>query len=186
MRKLLFAVLAAALASTASAAEGKPFIGVGATLGANFQAAEGYTIVVPINVAPAIRVEPFLAYGQHRETDTSNSAGDVTDWSSGLSIGAGVYLLKDMGSNVELSLGGRLAINREAIGTNNEITDVSTDSSAVGFGLAAVGGLEYYFSPKFALGVEGELFVDTIKNSDTDVRDTSFGTDARVTARIYF
>jgi len=178
MRKLLFAVLAAALASTASASEGKPFLGVGAKFGVG-----SATIVVPMNVTPMLRVEPFLGYWQDRSTDTTGP-DDVVTWDSQLTLGAGVFVLKDLGSNVELSFGGRLSINREADGFDNGTT--SDSNSDVGFAIAAVGGLEYYFSPKFSLGVEGELYVDTIKHDVTDVRSTEFGTASFVTARVFF
>lgn len=181
MRKLLLGLAVALFATTASAQAAKPFLGVGAKVG------EGTAVVaVPMNVSPIIRVEPYLGYTQNRYTDASDPAGDFKRWSSELALGAGVFLVNDVGSNVELHYGGRLGIVRVAQGFEDEAVDFSDDTSDMGFQLAAVGGAEYYFSPRFALGVEAEIYVDTIEYGDTDERYTNFGTNTFVTARLYF
>lgn len=202
MRKLLLCFAFAVTAATASAQEaapaGKPMVGVGVALGGS-TFLPGLTggstilpggsnkILIPINVSSNLRVEPFLGYTQVRTKDTSSPLGDDVDWASTLTIGAGVYLLGDLGSNAEVYGGGRLAINRVAAGFEYKSsgTTVSGDDSFFGFGLAAVGGAEYYLSPRFALGVEAELGFDTIE-SQQDFKETKIGTAAFLTARAYF
>jgi hypothetical protein len=197
MKKTLFAIAALLLATSASAAEGgKPFLGVGVAIGGGTLA--GVTppavsipagvnrILIPINVTSALRVEPFLGYTQRREKNTANPLGDDTRWASLLSLGAGVYLTKDVGASVELYGGGKLSIFRVAAAREDKADPANDyDHSAFGFGLAAVGGAEYYFSPRFSLGVEAELGFDSIE-SEPDVKDTNIGTAAFLTARVYF
>ncbi|MGB8930538.1 MAG: outer membrane beta-barrel protein [Anaeromyxobacteraceae bacterium] len=203
MRKLLLAIAALVFATTVSAQEaapaapssgGKPMIGVGVALGGS-TFLPGVTvlpggsnkILIPINVSPSLRVEPFLGYTQVRTKDSSSPLGDDVDWASTLTVGAGIYLLGDLGNNAEVYGGGRLAINRVAAGFEYKSsgTTVSGDDSFIGFGLAAVGGAEYYLSPRFALGVEAELGFDSIETAQ-DFKETKFGTAAFLTARAYF
>jgi hypothetical protein len=183
MRKLLLCLAVAMTAATASAQEAtKPSIGLGANVG------NGTIVVtVPINVGSALRVEPFLGYFQHRVTDDTNPIGVDKRWNSSLRLGAGVFMLQEVGQQVELVLGGRLAILRDAEGFKNKSsgTTISGDDSFYGFGLSAVGGADYYFSPRFALGVEAELGVESIEVA-TDVRNTDIFTASFVTAKVFF
>lgn len=181
MRKLLLALTVALTATAASAAE-KPFIGLGALVGNGT-----IVITVPINVTPAIRVEPFLGYLQQRTTDDTDPVGVDKSWNSTLRLGAGAFLLKDVGEQVEMILGGRLTILRDASGFKNKSSGatVTGDDSFIGFGLSAVGGAEYYFSPRFALGVEAELGVESVEVA-TDVRETDIFTASFVTAKVFF
>jgi hypothetical protein len=183
MKKILFTLAALTFASTASAqAGGKPFLGVGAQVGTGTTA-----ITVPLNVTPVLRIEPFLGYSQNRTTDSTSPVGKDLDWNSTLRLGAGAFYVMDVGNQVELLAGGRLTIRREAAGFKYKSsgTTLSGDDSFIGFGLSAVGGAEYYFSPRFALGVEAELGFETIE-APTDIRNTDIFTASYVTAKVFF
>jgi hypothetical protein len=178
MKKALIALAAVLAAVTASAAEGGPQIGLGAA------ASFGETrINVPINIAPGLRVEPFLGFDRAKETDGTNPAGDVITTHTRFELGAGAYVVKEAAQNVELYGGGRIELDFISAKVETPAGDAS--DSFVGFGLAAVGGAEYYFSPRFALGVEAELGVHTEETSP-DVRQTDIFTASFVTAKVFF
>lgn len=195
MKKLLFAAFALVLAGSASAAEGgKPTLGVGFALGGGSLVSTttelvvpggNNRIVVPINVGPNLRLEPFLGFSYRRET-TSFPNGDVIVTRSALALGTALYVTKDVGQNVEMYGGGRLAILRAADSVDDKRPlGGSTDHSAIGFGLAAVGGAEYYFSPRFSLGVEAELGFDSV-DTNRDFTVTNVGTAAFFTTKVFF
>lgn len=195
MRKTLFALAALLVAVTASAAEGgKPFLGAGIAIGGGsfdpfgLGTGGGATkILVPMNVAPGIRIEPFIAYSQQRIKDSTSPIGDDLNWASRLTLGASAVLTKDVGNNAELYGGGKLSIVRLANGFENKSVTPNTsgDDSFIGFGIAAVGGAEYYFSPRFAIGVEGELGYESVEFT-TDVKEAQINLGAFLTARVYF
>ena len=176
MKKALFALAAILAAATASAEEGKPMIGVGAAVSFGQTA-----ITVPINVAPMIRVEPFI--GLARTKDTLNApGGDVIDTDTEFDLGCGVYFKTEAAQSVELYAGGKIELG--FVSTKHEEPGLSTSDSSTGFGIAAVGGAEYYLSPRFALGVEAELGLRTIEVGN--LRTTDIGTASFVTAKVFF
>src|SRR5512138_787431 len=182
MKKVLFALAAAMLASAAVAAEGGAKLGVGAAVSFGQTA-----IVVPINIAPGLRVEPFLGFDRTKETDTTNPAGDFIRTDTNFDLGCGVYLTKEAAQNVEIYGGGRVALR--FLSMKDETPTGDTSASFTGFGIAAVGGAEYYFSPRFALGVEAEVglrTIDVVLSSGADGRTTTIDTASFVTAKVFF
>jgi hypothetical protein len=181
MRKLLLCLAVAMTAATASAQEAtKPFIGVGATVNTN----QGY-ISVPLNLSPVFRLEPFIGLDYHRETDRTSPLGDVITTNREFDLGVGAFFLQDMGSQVELIAGGKIELGFVKDQVEDKASNVTVSDSFTGFGIAAVGGAEYYFSPRFALGVEAELGLRTAE-AVTDVRDTFVYTATFVTAKAFF
>jgi hypothetical protein len=178
MKKALFALAAVLAAVSASAAEGGPQLGLGAIVGFGTTA-----ITVPFNIAPGLRVEPFVGFARTKVTNSVNPAGDTINTDTTFSLGSGLYVVKEAAQNVELYGGGRIGL---AFISEKVETPVGDNSdSFVGFELAAVGGAEYYFSPRFALGVEAELGLQT-EETAVDVRRTDIFTASFVTAKVFF
>ena len=180
MKKILFALVAVLSAATASAAEGGAKLGIGAAFGAD-QAA----ITVPYNLAHNLRIEPFVGYSRVKTVDSTDPAGDVTDTASKLELGTGVFFLKQVGANVELIAGGKVRIDLDSTKNKDVPANTDTSDSFWGWGIAAVGGAEYYFSPRFALGVEAELGFHSAEVA-TDVRESTIETASFVTAKVFF
>lgn len=181
MKKTLFAIAALLLATSASAAEGgKPFLGVGAELGLDTS-----RITVPINVAPVLRIEPFIGLDRTKETDSTDPAGDFIRTDTTFTIGTGAFYLMEVGQNVELIAGGRLTLDNVSFKEQDKAAGTTVDDSRWRVGLAAAGGAEYYFSPRFALGVEAELGFRT-EETAPDVRLTTIYTASFVTAKVFF
>ena len=175
MKKLLFALVAVLTAATASAAEGAQ-IGVGVAVNG-----PANRITVPINVTPGFRVEPFVGIHRLKETDNTGAV-ETSRAETNVAVGASALFIVPAAQNVELLGGGRLTINSESVKTDNGTT--TTTESGIGFGLAAVGGAEYYLSPRFALGVEAEVGFDTIEVEN--FRTTTIETGAFLTAKVFF
>jgi len=177
MKKVIFALAAVLAAATATASEGGPMIGVGASLSFSQTA-----ITVPINIAPGLRVEPFVGFDRLKITDATSPVGDVVDTETEFDLGCGVYVTKEVAQSVELYAGGKVELG--ILSEKSEGPGFSASDSFTGFGLAAVGGAEYYLSPRFALGVEAELGLRTIEVHD--VRVTEIATASFVTAKVFF
>lgn len=179
MRKLFFSLAVVLSATTAAAAEGAK-LGIGAAFGGG-QA----VISVPYNLAANLRLQPFVGFTRLKVTDSTDPAGDVITTDSTFTLGVGAYYVKAVGANVELYGGGRIGLDLAATKTKDEVAGTSSSDSFWGYGLAAVGGAEYYFSPRFALGVEAELAFHTVETA-TDVRETTIDTASFVTAKVFF
>ncbi len=183
MRKLLFARAAVLAASTASAAEGGATLGLGTKVGG-----DSLDITVPVNIAPGFRIEPFVGFSHTKDTDTvSNPLGDEITTDNEFDIGVAVLVTKEVAPSVELIGGGKIGLG--FLSTKFEAPGVSASDSRTAFMIAAVGGAEYYFSPRFALGVEAELGLHTIDFSYVgrgDGRTTTIETASYVTAKVFF
>jgi hypothetical protein len=187
MRKLFFGLAAVLFVTTASAQEAttasaKPFIGLGAGLGVNL---DFMNIVVPINVAPSLRLEPFVGFAYDRTHFDTNVAGATeVESTRDFILGVGGYLLRPVAPNVEMLLGARIGFDfgKDYVKVVSVGSDSTTTTSLL---LAAVGGAEYYLSPNFALGVEASLNLTTHKD-DADTRFTTVYTQGLATARVYF
>jgi opacity protein-like surface antigen len=181
MKKLLLCLAVAMTAATASAAEGKPSMGLGARVNTD-QA----FISVPVNVSPGLRIEPFVGIFYNRNTD-STGLNDVITSNTQVDVGISALVLKELGENVELLAGGKLELGFIKDSVHLDATGATNSDSSTLFGIAAVGGAEYYLSPRFALGVEAELGLKTAKYTPAvDVRDTTVYTATFVTAKVFF
>jgi Outer membrane protein beta-barrel domain len=99
-------------------------------------------IYVPIGIAPQFRIEPSL--GIFTFDQTGNELSNVT-------LGIGAFFLNRLAPQVDMYAGGRLKLNFASF--DNGVND---DSDTDFFLAAALGG-EYYFVPKFSIGLEGNL-----------------------------
>lgn len=183
MRKTLFALAALLVASTASAAEGaKPMIGLGAAVSFS---PDLINITVPINVAPNLRIEPFVGIVYDRTSYDTNVAGALeSSTERDFVLGVGGYMVQEAGQQVELYFGGKLGLDFYKL-SDKYVSAPSVTSDHTAFTIAAVAGAEYYFSPRFALGVEASLGLRTYKD-DVDTRYTNVMTMSVATAKVFF
>jgi len=143
MKKLAFVVAALALALPAAAqqTQTRTNIGLGVSLNLDLNSPT-VEVYAPIGVGPNLRVEPSLGI---RTVD-----GDGFS-ESDLTLGVGVFALKGTATDFNMYFGGRLKLNFAS--EDNGVTD----DSGVDLSLAGALGGEYFFMPKFSLGLEGQL-----------------------------
>lgn len=114
-------------------------IGVGLTSG---DGGPGTLFYVPLNVAPQLRVEPFIGW---RRSDRDVQNNDFT-------LGAGVFFVQPVASQLQMYLGGRLASHWMSSRAANGAKDEQRDTL-----LGGVLGGEYLPIPRVALGAEFQL-----------------------------
>jgi len=160
-------------------------------LEARFQAGGFANFIVPIQLGPHILIEPefgIYAYSADRQfPDTLTTHFDRTI----VRTGFGVFYSNEPDKSFEWYLGARLGIMSSEMHTNR-----SADTSAQWgvFYAGAAFGVEYFFSPHFAIGGEMQLnhiaygapIVNEIAWTPIDSVHNVWTTSVSLTARFYF
>jgi hypothetical protein len=186
LRKFALAVttLAALFVATnasAQATNAQPRFGVGIAVGGfstTDAAFEGgfrrAYVLVPIQVMPALRIEPMFGI------NTWNGAGTAS--ASDITLGSGVFYTLHSAQSANVYVGGRLALDFVSTETAGGLSD-----SGVDIRLAAALGGEYYFSPHFSLGAEADMGYYSTDAADPGLPDsTGFYTAGYLIGRFYF
>ena len=159
-------------------------------LGGALDAAGGATILLPINIGPAFRLEPILGFG----SISYDYEGKADDSESSMTIGLGIYPTIRKGSAV-IYIGGRLGMAFGSEENKDNNGDVWVEYSDFSFGLGPVLGGEYYFNSHISLGGEMSImFSSTTLKTDYDnpLADdeedsvTRIATNSMVIIRFYF
>jgi hypothetical protein len=129
-------------------------------------------IYAPIAIAPQFRLEPSLGIFTANEGGTGGV--DTTD----VLLGIGAFFVNKLAPQVDMYMGGRLKLNFAS--ADNGVTDDS-DTDLI---LAAAAGGEYYFVPKFSLGLEAQLGIYDLGDVSGDV--SGFFTSGLAFLRMYF
>lgn len=115
-----------------------------------------FLFFVPLNVAPNLRVEPFVGWAR-ADTDAlpagNGGAGPLSTpgKSSDFILGAGVFFVQPVAAQVQLYAGGRLGLEWESEQDAAPATGKSTRRNTI---LGAALGGEYLLNPRFAVGAE--------------------------------
>jgi hypothetical protein len=176
-----FAVALAALAFAAPALaqdSGRGTVGLGVSivpLETGSYTAPTVEVYVPIRIAPQLRLEPSFGI---QTADRNNNNGNNVD-TSDVTLGLGVFFVQHVAAPVDFYAGGRLKLNFAKVDDGvNENT--GTDVVIAG----ALGG-EYYFVPKFSLGLEAQLGYFSRSDASIDEAD-GFFTTGLAFLRMYF
>lgn len=185
MKKVVVALAALVLAAPAFAqveqSGSRPQFGLGVSImpllpSTTSVAALAPTIEVyaPIQVAPALRIEPSL--GIHTNDQPTGSA--LADRKN-ITLGVGVFLQQKVAAPVDVYVGGRLKLNFASADFPGGGSDSGTDVI-----IAAAAGGEYYLVPKFSVGLEAQLgfYSNTAVSGD----DSGFFTNGLAFLRVYF
>jgi hypothetical protein len=175
LRKFSLAAVAVAALTTASttyaapaAAGTNPTIGFGVAITPTdlfFGGRRTVELLVPISITPVFRVEPEIGIL------TRNTPGpDLSDFT----IGTGVFYILRSTQSVDMYVGGRLKLN---------FVDNGVNSGTDFFLVAALGG-EYFFTPKFSLGLEAQLGYYALSSANTDT--SGVYTNGLGILRVYF
>ena len=156
-KSLASAVLAASLCTISFAQDG--MFGAGVSIG-NDRA----NLRMPIKINDSFRVEPELGISYYDNDGIKNT---------GLQIGAGVYLLNPVSSDINLYYGGKALVGYQ----KNE--DKNTDNSDTQFIIGGAAGAEYMLNPQFSIGAEAGIYLG-IGDS------TTFDTKGEAILRYYF
>ena len=166
------------------------------------------TLLVPLNLVPNLRIEPFLGLSVlSSSTERNEDNFDLTNESTrtALSLGAGVFYTYSPGTNVGIYAGGRLGLVSQSIDDSAEIvvsggrqTNETSLSRLDGVVSLVVGG-EVFLAPYFSVGAEGSLTFGVMGDEerdpepmnaqdDDDVENTvvAFRTGGALVARFYF
>ena len=165
IRKIaMLAAAAAALAvAPAAQAQQKDGVKVGLGLGMNLNQLAQPTdlnwagtvpvnIYVPIQISPALRVEPWLGFWTFSQNDFLGRTTDMSMHAWDLGVGGLWYL--QPASPFGIYLGGRLGLTFSGGEIDPGVTASETD-----FRIQAVSGGEYFISPRFSIGAELQLGV---------------------------
>jgi hypothetical protein len=177
--RLTLALCALALTSPASAAEQRHTLGFGvsyvpfAAPSAILPTAELY---LPIQVAPAVRLEPSLGIFTNDEPTPGTDTRDIT-------IGLGAFWVKPLAPPFDMYVGGRLKLNFAKRTDTNAAGASVSDSDTDLYLMAALGG-EYYVVPQLSVGLEGELGLYSRGAVHGD--DSGFFTTGLAFLRLYF
>ncbi len=177
MKKLAVALAFLATTLPASAQE-RPSIGIGIGVVPIEIAGTGPTfeVYLPINVAPAMRVEPSLGVFTNDQRQVGNDSSNVT-------LGVGVFYVTPVAEPTDMYVGGRLKLNFVTADTAT-----GADSTDVDWALAAAVGGEHFLSPRFSLGAEGQLgwYQNSKLSGAVASNDQGFFTTGLAFLRVYF
>ena len=114
-------------------------------------------LYLPIQLTPAIRIEPSLALATFSQSTAAAQASGPLSWSS-LELGVAGHFYLVPPSPVGIYLGGRLALGFESqkdvgAGANPPVTR----TTATNLTLAGVLGGEYFVHHAFSVGAEAQL-----------------------------
>jgi hypothetical protein len=133
-------------------------------------------VYVPIRLAPQLRLEPSIGI-QTVDRPSNSGTPDTSD----ITLGLGVFFVQKVAAPVDFYAGGRLKLNFASVDSNEtNASDSGTDVVVA----AALGG-EYYFVPKFSLGLEGQLGYYSRSSASIDEAD-GFFTTGLAFLRVYF
>lgn len=146
MKKLAVALLTLALALPAAAQQpqDRSKIGLGIGIYPAQPGARTVEVYAPIAVTPTFRIEPSVGLLTRNEPPGGTDTRDLT-------LGVGAFVLKRLSPNLDMYVGGRLKLNFAKVDLG-PVSDSGTDLVLLG----AAGG-EAYLSPRFSLGLEGQL-----------------------------
>jgi hypothetical protein len=178
MKKVVVALAALALAAPAfaqqqppPASEHRSQLGIGVSITPSAVVSPTIEVYLPIQVGPALRIEPSLGIATVNQPTGGTDTSDIT-------LGVGVFLQQRVAQPVDLYVGGRLKLNFASVDTG------ATDDSGTDFIIAAAIGGEYYLVPKFSIGLEGQL--GFFSNSDVSGDNSGFFTTGLGFLRVYF
>ncbi|HET8733077.1 MAG TPA: outer membrane beta-barrel protein [Anaeromyxobacteraceae bacterium] len=180
MKKTILALAALALATPAFAQQTGGTVGIGVSIvpldtgSFSFPTVEVY---VPIRVAPQLRLEPSFGL-QTADRPTGSGQPDTRDFTLGL----GVFYVHQLAAPLDLYAGGRVKLNFAKVESNEAPFASNTGTDVV---LAAALGGEYFFVPKFSLGLEGQLGYVSRSSASIDEAD-GFFTTGLAFLRLYF
>lgn len=159
----------------------------------------GGSLVIPLDIAGVIRIEPEVSFFHYSESDDTSS-----DTSTSVKVGAGIFYMFGIGKDAQGTIGARLgpqfvstAEEREQPDPNGGTLQVETTRSSINFAAGPAFGGEYFFSEYFSLGAEaqinfiylGEESIDIDPGPDPGGNDqTGFAahTNAVIFARVFF
>lgn len=161
---LTIGLLTPALAATAPP-QGTRF-GLGATVDSG-----SATLHVPIEVSPAIRVEPFFAWSESETTGPLASSSETRE------LGAGAFFRLDVRERLQAYVGGRLSY----------VEQESTGSDLDGFRIEPTVGAEFWITDRFSAALEAYLFrveLDGSSGGGPSESEAS-GSDTRFLVRMF-
>jgi hypothetical protein len=168
MKKLALALAALALAVPAAAQDTRTQVGLGIAI-VPLDPLDTVELYVPITIAPQFRLEPSIGI--------TTSDGPGTD-SSDFTLGVGGFYVSKLAPQMDMYAGGRLKLNFASVDSG------TTDDSGTDIVLAGALGGEYYFVPRFSLGLEGQL--GYYSNSEVSGDDSGLFTTGLAFLRMYF
>jgi hypothetical protein len=127
-------------------------------------------ILVPIQVAPALRIEPSLGI-------ITSDDGDVA--TKRILLGVGVLAQKRIGTATDMYFGGRLKLGFSSVDVDGGGSDSGNDIVLAG----AFGG-EHWLAEKFSVGLEAQLGYYSFFQGGGDL--SGLYTSGLVLARLYF
>ncbi len=149
------------------------------------------TVYIPINVASAFRLEPFVGFDFTSYEEFSNeNEGSESD----MQFGIGILPMIRRGSAV-IYIGGRVGIAFYSDEYKNSDGDAIWEYSDFSFGIGPVIGGEYYFNPHISLGGEMSIMFQTFTNErnytsefqvDLEGGEVGIGTESAIFIRFYF
>jgi hypothetical protein len=171
-RKTMLAL--AALAAAAPAAAQTQRVGLG--IAANFDSTEtGLSrvyVLVPIQLAGNLRIEPMLGINTYDSDGTD--ASDIT-------LGAGVLFALSASQQAQVYAGGRLAL--DFVSWDSGVAE----ESGVDFRVAGTLGGEFFLAPRFSLGAEADFGFYSTSDGNFDIGNASgFYTAGYLISRFYF
>jgi hypothetical protein len=177
MKKLVVALAALALSAPAFAQSQQPAganggqFGLGISITPDADPAPTIEVYVPFQIAPTLRLEPSLGIAT---VDAPQGGTDTKD----ITLGVGLFVTQKVAPAVNIYGGGRLKLNFASFDNG------ATDDSGTDFILAAAAGGEYFFVPKFSIGLEGQL--GFYSQSETSGDNSGFFTTGLGFLRVYF
>lgn len=183
----LIATPALAQENTTTGSSAAPFIGLGVELENIVTTNNDYTLYVPINLTPQLRIEPLVTLLRTSSTDIERNNDNTvvrTDNRSNTSIGVGVggFYMWSLTDSITAYGGGRLQYLRSNTFTENilEVRNAPTTTTSISQGrnnflFQGAIGTEWYFTRFMSIGGEGQFNIfyqgtPTIER-DSDIND---------------
>lgn len=178
MKKVALALAALALAAPALAQDSTGgTVGIGVSivpLETGSYNAPTVEVYVPIKIAPQLRLEPSFGV---QTADRVNNGNNVD--TSDVTLGLGVFFVQRVAAPVDFYAGGRFKLNFA------KVDDGVNENSGTDVVIAGALGGEYYFVPKFSLGLEAQLGYFSRSDASIDEAD-GFFTTGLAFLRMYF
>lgn len=141
------------------------FMGIGGSIRSDDTA-----IYLPIEISPALRVEPFFQW-----SETETTPGGTTETRQ---LGAGGFFRFDVYDHLQTYAGGRLSfVDMEFAGTDVD-----------GFRIEPTAGVEFWATPRFSLALEAFLYWQDLDGSNpagAAVETESNGSSTRLLVRFF-
>jgi hypothetical protein len=178
MKKLVLTLAVLTMALPAAAQEHRTKIGIGIAIEpletANL-VPKTIELYLPIQIAPQLRLEPSLGIATSNGPDGGTDTRDFT-------LGVGLFFVQSVATPVDMYVGGRLKLNFARVESGPPGARVSNSGGDVA--LAGALGGEYYFVPKFSMGLEGQL--GFYSNSSASGDNSGVFTTGLAFLRLYF